>query len=587
MVSIELIGQLNPVPMVYTVDFKDRPLCPSCNTLMNVHSYSDPSRKIGLNEVYYIRYRYYICENLNCPNYRKKKIHAPNPYNAPFHLFDYEVEARVCELHFKGLKNLDEIKRYLDITYNIKISTSTIGTIIRRYEIASKYENKTIMIEEIKENGGVLICIDAIHPYNGADVLIVARDFFTGRIIYVKNVKTQKTDVHKAFQEKLKKIMEENKITVLGIMSDDHKSQRIAIKEVWGADIPHCSCLFHFKKQVMTKPLELHSKLIKAIRKALRRITWVENFRRGELNLDEERPISRYLMKLIKDLFILTKWKVGRNNFSLDAIKYYERIFYFHGELLKLKNKIDENHMPLNRQELIIISRILLNLKNILNENRQKYLELTSIFAQIHVIKEILDDHDEKGEAGLDTLKEIVEVLKEQLKMEKNLGKYEEHFIKEFIDFISDRGQTLFNYRRVNENYIKNDKKIQEKIRNAKNKEEKDEIKNKLYAPRTNNDLESMFKELRYILKRILGQHNANRYLLAHGEYILYVEIDAPLEKIKEILMNADYSAISEEIKKNIKPRLTRFIRIKDDEKFESIKREYAEMRAEILAIYK
>ncbi|MHA1381579.1 MAG: hypothetical protein ACTSRG_24695 [Candidatus Helarchaeota archaeon] len=90
---------------------------------------------------------------------------------------------------------------------------------------------------------------------------------------------------------------------------------------------------------------------------------------------------------------------------------------------------------------------------------------------------------------------------------------------------------------------------MQEKVRNTNTSKEIDETKNGLYVPKTNNDLELMFKVLRYFLKRTLGQHNASRYLLTHGEYILYVDMKASFERIKEILMNADYKTISEEIK--------------------------------------
>ena len=587
MILARWIKQEDLAPITYIIDFKERPVCPSCNTPMNINSYSTPSKRIGLYSVYCTIYKYYMCEHPGCPNLRKKKVRAVNTRCAPYHQFDYEVAAKICELHFKGLKNLGEIETHLKITYNIKISKSTIGTIVRRYEVASKYENESIAIEEMKKNGGALICIDAIHPYNGAKLLLAARDFYTGRIIYVKKVKTQKVEVQEAFQKTLKQIMEENEITVLGIMSDDHKSQRIAIKNVWGDLVPHCSCLFHFYKQIMHKPLELHSKLIKTLRKALRRITWVEYFRKGELNLDEARPISRYIKRFIKDLFAFTSWKIGRNNLNLDAKIYFERIFDFHGELSKLKKEIDANQIALNKQERTILLKLLLRLKMMLDENKQNYLELCSILTQILVIKEVLDTHDEKDELGLETLNELVDVLRERLKTTKKIGKHETHFIKEFVDFISNRGQTLFNYRKVNENYIKCNNKIQEKLKKAKNQEEKDEIRDKLYVPRTNNALESMFKAIRYNLKRTLGQHTANRYLLAHGEYILHVDFDASFERIKEILMNADYKAISKELKKKRKPRLTRIQRLQDDEEFELIMKEYKKMRADILAEYK
>ncbi|MHA1380246.1 MAG: hypothetical protein ACTSRG_17870, partial [Candidatus Helarchaeota archaeon] len=387
-----------------------------------------------------------------------------------------------------------------------------------------------------------------------------------------------------AFHEKLKRIMEENEIPVLGIMSDDHKSQRMAIKDVWGDRVLHCSCHFHFFKQIMAKPLELHSKLVKNIRKAIRKIVWVENYRKGDLKLDKVRRISQYLERVIEDLFTLTKWKIGRNNFRLDAASYYERIVFYHEILSKLNEKIGEYQILLNAQEKRILTGLILKLESILDDNRADYEEINSILISILKIEEILNEHGKEVEIGLEALKKILKVLKKRQKEEKKLGKHEKHFITELEDFISDRGQTLFNYRKVNAAFIKNNPVLQEKIRKTGLSKESDEIEHNLFVPRTNNDLELMFKVLRYFLKRTLGQYNASRYLLAHGEYILHVDLNADFEKIKKILMNADYNAISEEIKKNIKSKLTRFKIIKDEESFESVKQEYAKILANILA---
>jgi len=587
MIKTKWILEGHSNPPLYMLDFDERPTCPECGILANVHSYSKPSTKVGLHGTYQISYKAYKCCNVTCSNHKRKRINPPNNRCASNHLFDYEVEAKICELRFKELKILEEIEIYFSFIYSIKISTKTIGKIIKRYEIASKYENETMVLEELKKQGGSIICLDALHPYKGAGVLLVAQDFGTGRIIYVEKVQTQKFEIQEAFQEKLKQLLEDNKIPVLGIMSDDHKSQRNAIKAVWGENIPHCSCLFHFYKQILKKPLELHSKLIKNIRKALRNIHWVELYRREDLKMKQDTPVSKYLEQLIKDLFALTRWKQGRNNFRLDATKYHERIEYFHQELTKLQRDLDENGFSLSIQEGRILSSIYMSLDTILVDGRPIHEELIAIQTSLQRIKEILDEHSEMPETGLDNLKRIALKLKEREKNEKGLGKHEKHFINEFEDFVFDRGQTLFNYRIVNETYMKFNKKIQERIQSSTSSEEKEKIQKELYVPRTNNDLESQFGLLRYNIKRTLGQHHANRYLLAHGEYILHVDINASFEKIKNILQNADYKAISKESRRNIIPRLSRFSQIRDDELFESVKKEYEEMRRGIFSIVK
>ncbi|MHA1766085.1 MAG: hypothetical protein ACTSVK_07455 [Promethearchaeota archaeon] len=584
MISTKWILKENSNPPLYTLDFDERPACPECGMLANVHSYSKPSTKVGLHGTYQISYVSYKCCNISCINHKRKRINPPNNRCGSNHRFYYEVEAKICEVRFNGLKNLEEIENYFLFIHDIKISTRTTGKIIKRYEIASKHENEAMVLDLLKKQGWTIICLDALHPYKGASMLLVALDHETGKCIYVEKVKTQKFEVQKVFQEKL---MEDNKILVLGIMSDGHKSQRKAIKAVWGENIPHCSCLFHFYKQILKKPLELDSKLIKNIRKALRDIHWVELYRRGDLQMEQNSQISHYLEKVIKDLFALTKWKTGRNNFHFDATKYYKRIEYFHEELTKFQSNLDENDFSLAKQEMRILPALILRLNMILIDGRPMHEELTSIQTSLQWIKEILDKHSESSEIGLDNLKEVALKLKKREKEKRRIRKHEKHFINEFEDFIFDRGQTLFNYRIVNENYIKFNKEIQDRIQSSNSSEEKEKIQKELYALRTNNSLESKFKLLRYNIKRTLGQHHANRYLLAHGEYVLHVDINAPFEKIKKILQNADYNRISEESVSKIIPRLSRLTQIRDDKLFESVKKEYHEIHRRIFSTVK
>ncbi len=578
-----ILEESSELPL-YTLDFKERPSCPTCGILGNVHAYSLSTMKIGLDGPYQIRYKSYKCSNKTCLNYKKKRITPPNNCGRLNHVHDYGVEAKACEFRFKELKTLEEIESDLFIYHDIKISANAVGKIIKRYEIASKFENQAIVLDEIKKRGGTIICMDALHPYIGAGKLLVALDYDSEQCIYVEKVVTEKFDAQKAFQEHLKFLMESHGIPVLGIMSDDNKAQRKAIKAVWGEKIPHCSCLYHFYKQILEKPLELHSKLIKTIRKTLRDIHWVELYRRGEFEMKQETPLSKYLERLIKDLFTLTKWKPGRNNFRLDATKYYERIEYFHHELVTLHEKLDVHGISFSIQEGRIVSPLLLRLNTILIDCKIMHDELASVKISLQKIKKILDDHEESPEDGLKILKKIATNLTKRLTKEEQFGKHERHFIKEFEDFIFGRGQTLFNYREVNERYMKFNKEIHDKIEDSKTEDEKKEIKDKLYVPRTNNSLESRFKLLKYHLKRTLGQHHANRYLLAHGEYILHVNINASFNQIKKILQNANHEEISKEIKRNIIPRLTRFTQIKDDELFKSVMKEYEEMHSKIFA---
>ncbi|MHA1385125.1 MAG: hypothetical protein ACTSR3_15355, partial [Candidatus Helarchaeota archaeon] len=168
------------------------------------------------------------------------------------------------------------------------------------------------------------------------------------------------------------------------------------------------------------KPLELHSKLVKNIRKAIRKIVWVENYRKGDLKLDKVRRISQYLERVVEDLFTLTKWKIGRNNFRLDAASYYERIVFYREILSKLNEKIGEYQILLNAQEKRILTGLILKLESILDDNRADYEEINSILISILKIEEILNEHGKEVEIGLEALKKILKVLKKRQKEKKN-----------------------------------------------------------------------------------------------------------------------------------------------------------------------
>ena len=537
------ISGITPMVQTKVLDFSERPTCLRCGSAKNICSHSKPSLIKGLQENYYIVFKEYTCTNKSCSECRKHKERPLNPYRAPRHRFDYDVESMICQQRFKYFKNYREIKDYLKRHHDLLISQKTVGNIIKQYEIACKLRNVDEVFKELRKNGGTLIHIDAMAPLKGEIKHVVAMDHFTGRTVLVEKVKSENTKNHVKFQQKLKLMLRNNGVEVLGFISDDHVAQRNAIQEVWGKKMKHSRCLFHFMKRIMNKPFELNRNLLTKARAKLRRIYPVKFFREEKGVLTGKGQISTYLNMLINDLSELTKWRNKANDTELNSITFYERLQDIHQAIVQLKEIINKNlELTLEKQEATVLNSLDGNLKRILHENKSKYEELRRIRKYHEQVKEILEAHEESSKVGLKKMKKLVKELQNKARPPNKPGIIERDFINQLATFILDRGKSLFHYR---------------------------DIKN---APRTNNMQENRFKELKYQLKRTQGRQAASKYLQTHGEYLFHVDPNASLDEIKEILMTADHAKIAEIMKQEREAKRSRLFQIKDNAKWDEIK---------------
>jgi hypothetical protein len=535
----EARNQPNLVSEIRLVDFEERPMCQSCKNPMIICSHSTPSPVIGFEGTYYTKYREYTCGDLDCSQYRKKKFRAPNPWRVDRHKCDIEVETQVVNQRFNEKKTYQEIQEALERTHGIEISEKTVGNIIARYEIACKGGNKEEILNAFKTNGGVFIGVDAMAPLKGEDKHIVAMDHFTKHTMLVKRVRSENTEVHKTFQRNLKKIMDQNKIKVLGFMSDDHVAQRKAIRSVWGAKMKHCRCRFH--------PFNLNRRLKTKAKAHLRKIGYVKHYREGNLKPIEHSKVWTYLFEIIKDLVALQTWKNKRNDTNLESVMFYERLQDIYHLLINLKAKLTplpENHHKREKQRLEILLK---HLEAILHKYKQAYEDLIRIKAYQGKVKEILDAHEEPGKVGLEELTKLAGILALHLSLGKVTCDAEKDYIEKLCSFVFDRGKSLFQYR---------------------------DIKN---ADNTNNVQEMKLKTMKHTIKRTQGAASASQYLQGHAKYMLFVDPNASPEKIRQILMHADYKAIAKIMKEDRAQRRRPLARIKNKKRWDSRKKSFKE----------
>ena len=550
--SKAVIFQSNLVMEKKIVDFQERPICQHCKIPLSVCSHSTPSSVIGFEGPYYTEYVEYTCTNKDCSQYRKEKFRAPNPWRVDRHKCDLEVEAWIVQQRVKEKKTYGEIKNKLEINHGIKISDKTIGNIIMRYEVSSKLGNKKEILNEFKKNGGIFIGVDTMASLKGEDKHIVAIDHYTNRTLLVERVKSENTKTHIKFQRKLKKLTKQNKIKVLGIMSDDHRAQRIAIKVVWGSKMKHCRCLFHFKKRIMKEAFNLNRGLKKKAKSRIRKIIYIKNFREDKLISIKSSKVWDYLYDIIKDLVAFQTWKNKRNDTDLESIIFYERLQDIYRLLIDLKEKISLTPQFKYRKEKKRLKVLLRKIKGILDENKQAYNNLLIIKGYQDKLREIFDAHEEPSEVGLKKLTNFAHSLEKHLYSNTDICEEEKYFIEELCSFVFDRGESLFQYR---------------------------DIKN---ADNTNNNQEDKFKTVKRDIRRTQGSASASQYLQAHAKYMLFVDPNASIEEIKKILMNADYKEVARIMKEDRALRRRPLSKIKNKKKWESRKEKFKKKLQEI-----
>jgi hypothetical protein len=541
----EARNQPNLVPEIKLVDFEERPMCQSCKNLMIICSHSTPSPVIGFEGTYSTKYREYTCGDQDCPQYRTKKFRAPNPWRVDRHKCDLEVETMVVSQRFNEKKTYQEIQNTLELIHGIEISDKTVGNIIARYEVGCKTEKKEEVFTAFKKNGGVFIGIDAMAPLKAEDKHIVAMDHFTEHTLLVERVQSENTDTHEAFQRNLKKIMDQNKIKVLGFMSDDHVAQRKAIRSVWGVQMKHCRCRFHFEKRILQEPFNLNRRLKTKARSRIRKLVYVKQYRAGNLKPIEHSTVWTYLFEAIKDLVALQTWKNKRNDTNLESSLFYERLQDIYHLLINLKGKITSLPKAKYQRENQRLEILLNHVEAILHDYKQVYEDLMRIKEYQEKVKEILDAHEEPGKVGLKKLTKLAGILALHLSSGKVRCDAEKDYIEKLCSFVFDRGESLFQYR---------------DITNADN---------------TNNVQETKFKTMKHTLKRTQGAASASQYLQGHAKYMLFVDPNASPEKIRQILMHADYKAIAKILKEDRAQRRRPLARIKNQKRWDSRKKSF------------
>lgn len=504
------------------LDFNPTPTCELCGRKMKVQARSKPHHVVGKGENYIVVTVYRRCGNSMCPGCLKPPIAPKNPHVLPGCEFDIEVQALVCELRFKYHRTDVEIADILRIDHGIWMDESTVGDIVRMYEIGCSQKYKPETIEKMKANGGIMITMDAMEPLKGEPPIYMIRDEFTGTKLGAKQLPNKKEATIEKFAQEVKaRIATELGIEVVGIMSDAEKELVKALQNTFPG-VPLCSCEYHFYQDVLDEPLAADSHVITTIRAILRKLTDVKAFKARGATLASLGKEPSLVDEILDVVYSLSNWTKKPRDPAFSGLELHHRVVDIAGVVREMSVEIGT--ALFTKEEEKCITRVLKGLEECIAKTRYAARGLERIKEQLKEIASILDKNEEHAAVGFQRLRALKDDLVKATQAKKTT-KLERLFVEALDKYVETKGERLFAHRLVKG------------------------------APRTNNNHELEHLRVKHLLRRTIGHAAASHYLLVHGENLVFVKPDENRDKIMEILSTMDREAAKEVMAKKRKPR--------------------------------
>ncbi len=477
---------------------------------------------VGLKENYQETAVYYHCGDIACPGYRDPHVHAPSKALGTSRQYDFEVMAKICELRWTKHLTHTEIVDQMKIEYGVIIDDSSVGNVLKIYEIGCTGKYKQSTIDDIRAFGGVIITIDAMEPLKGERAVYRARDYRTDLTLGARLMPNQKLKTIEDFLKNVKERVEkELGVPILGIVSDALVVQRMAIESVFPG-VPHCLCHFHFYDLVLDNAKEVDSALLTSIRSVLNGLTDVQKFKEAAKVRMNHVTHGGFIDEIIAALSALSSWSRRPKDPVFTGLEMHDRVLDIVSVLDAAIKEIGRGIFPVVDERRLL--RIREHVVTCIDENKTRIEGLHRIKEHLSGIKAILDDESASKEKSIAAIEKYNQLLNKRLET-SDCGEIERTFIKAFARYVETKSEQLFNYKIVPG------------------------------APKTNNGHELCHKQLKHLLRRIIGAKAASAYLLAHGDRITYVNPRESFDEIVKIISTMDINSASRIIKQERRSR--------------------------------
>jgi hypothetical protein len=187
----------------------------------------------------------------------------------PGFTYGVDIVVLVGQLHLGKHQTVDEVHHEVQDRLRalaVSISRREILYLFDAYcallRAASSAKDDKGWLEQVKENGGIIVSVDGIQPDRGNETIYLVRDALTGRVLVAENVLSSETEVMKALLTPVTMLG----VKVLGTITDAQESELRAVEQLW-PDVPHQVCQFHILREASRPAFEVDRKLKTALRK--------------------------------------------------------------------------------------------------------------------------------------------------------------------------------------------------------------------------------------------------------------------------------------------------------------------------------
>jgi len=258
------------------------------------------------------------CRNPACPRYhRPYRPEAEGAYALPHGEFGLDVIALVGALRFAQHRSVAEIQAALN-QRGIAICERSVTEQLYRYEelLALRLADHQRLRARVKEQGFVVLALDALQPDVGHEVLWVLRDCVSGEILLARSLLgATEADLAPLITE----VREAVQVPILGVISDGQQSIRKAVASALPG-VPHQLCQFHYLREAAKPIYEADRHAKKELKKAVRGVRPIE--RALEARADEEADAVRGYCLAVRSALT----DDGRPPLCASGLKLHERL---------------------------------------------------------------------------------------------------------------------------------------------------------------------------------------------------------------------------------------------------------------------
>ena len=236
-----------------------------------------------------------------------------------------------------------------------------------------QYTDKRVL-KEVQLSGRIVLSLDGAQPVKKEPSLWVFSDRLTGNIILARNLESAPAHVLRALFQEIEKIYG---VPIVAIISDKQKNIVNAIKQ-FRPNIPHAYCQYHFLNHIVEPIASKDSHLKKILRKVVRLISIVQNSKYAD---------SNRLYKLFYPISEELKCAISTRGNRFDGFPGIEAYANLEHIISRLEQFENWELIPKVSRTL---NALLATLKNLLQENRHLWEEITILIPDFLQIRKIL-----------------------------------------------------------------------------------------------------------------------------------------------------------------------------------------------------